>query len=372
MKIGLVRRGYSSSGGAEKYLKRFAQALAATGHQCVLFTGTEWPTTQWRFGEMVRVSSRASATPRAFADALAALRPREKCDWLFSLERVWDCDCYRAGDGVHRAWLERRARFEKPWRAWTRWLNGKHREMMRLEAQLFSREAKNRTVIANSRMVKNEIVRYFDFPAERIAVIYNGLPKNERHEMKPDLQAAMRSAVRRELKIADEDFVVLFVGSGWERKGLRFAIAAMDAAHRSGPTLLVAGEGKRRGLPDSNRVRFLGSVQNIPAILAASDLFLLPTIYDPFSNACLEALGAGLPVITTSSNGFSEIIQPGAEGEVLDDPADIDAIARAIERWSDPEKRARIKPRLQALAAEFSMKANLEATLALVKSRADF
>ena len=116
MKIGLVRRGYSQTGGAEAYLRRFADAASAAGHSCVLFAGGEWPEAAWT-GERVALSS---ASPRVFADALAASKPRERCDFLFSLERVWECDAYRAGDGVHAAWLARRALFEPAWRVFLR------------------------------------------------------------------------------------------------------------------------------------------------------------------------------------------------------------------------------------------------------------
>jgi UDP-glucose:(heptosyl)LPS alpha-1,3-glucosyltransferase len=362
MKVGLVRRGHSASGGAESYLTRFAEALREAGHEPALFASDEWPADDWRFGKINRVSG---ATPRAFADALAALNPREKCDWLFSLERVWDCDCYRAGDGVHRAWLNRRARFEAPWRGWFRNFNRKHRELLELEAALFSPE-KNRTIIANSKMVRDEIIRYFGFPNEKIAVIYNGLPLQKKTAAN---EQAARDETRRKLGFRNEDFVLLFAGSGWERKGLRFAIEGVNAANFSKPTLLVAGRGNARSMPHSDRVRFLGAVREMPAILAASDLFLLPTIYDPFSNACLEALAAGLPVITTDANGFSEIIEPGIEGEILRDPADFGSIANALERWRDAGKRAAIKAQLLSLAAEFSIEANLSATLALLQSR---
>lgn len=360
MTIGLVRRGYSASGGAESYLKRFALALRDVGHECVLFSSAGWPAAEWPHGEIVRVGG-AENSPRAFADALAALRPREKCGWLFSLERVWDCDCYRAGDGVHRAWLERRARFEPPWCGWLRKTRRKHRELLALEARLFSpHERTPGTVIANSRMVRGEIARLFDFPLSRIAVIPNGLPPMR--EPAPE----ERGEMRRSLGLAEKDCAVLFAGSGWERKGLRFAMEGINRAARGGSVLLVAGRGNRRGLPRSGRTRFLGAVRDMPALLAACDVFLLPTIYDPFSNACLEALAAGLPVITTGANGFSEIIERGIEGEVLENPADIPAIAAALEKWGDPEKRRAVRARLRARGAEFSMERNVRATLALV------
>ena len=87
MKIGLVRRGYSDTGGAERYLLRFADGLEARGHECVLFSDQAWPESAWR--DRQQVTLEGARSPAAFADALDATRPRESnCDFLFSLERV--------------------------------------------------------------------------------------------------------------------------------------------------------------------------------------------------------------------------------------------------------------------------------------------
>jgi UDP-glucose:(heptosyl)LPS alpha-1,3-glucosyltransferase len=176
----------------------------------------------------------------------------------------------------------------------------------------------------------------------------------------------MRAATRRELGVADDAYVALFAGSGWERKGLKYAIDAAGQASRSKPVLVVAGRGNRRTFAASDRVRFLGPVTDMNRYLSAVEVFILPTIYDPFSNACLEALGAGLPVITTTANGFSEIIEPGVEGEVVTEPSDVAALAAALEKWSDPRLRRAIKPRLQALAAKFDVASNFRATIELL------
>jgi UDP-glucose:(heptosyl)LPS alpha-1,3-glucosyltransferase len=141
----------------------------------------------------------------------------------------------------------------------------------------------------------------------------------------------------------------------------------MNSAQLTRATLLVAGRGRSGSLPRSERVSFLGQVKEMPGALAAADAFILPTIYDPFSNACLEALAAGLPVITTAQNGFGEIIDPGVEGEVLDDARDIAALARALEKWSDPERRTAIRARLMEKGARFSIEENVRATLAIIE-----
>jgi UDP-glucose:(heptosyl)LPS alpha-1,3-glucosyltransferase len=101
----------------------------------------------------------------------------------------------------------------------------------------------------------------------------------------------------------------------------------------------------------------------MPSLYTAADIFLLPTIYDPFSNACLEALAAGRPVITTRGNGFSEIIETGRHGTIVDDARDIDAIGAALEFWSDPARRAQARLDNLELAARFDISKNVNQTL---------
>lgn len=357
MRIGLVRRGYSASGGAEAYLFRFAAAARGAGHEPVLICGGEWPDGVWPHDRIVV----AGKTPEEFADRLEDRRTSGGWDVLFSLERVWACDVYRAGDGVHAAWLERRRQFEPAWRGWFRNLQRKHREILELECALFTGGA--RRVIANSQMVKDEIIRFYGTPAEHVHVVHNGVPI---HAAEP----GAREKIRAELGLAPSEYVALFAGSGWERKGLRHAIAAVNALKISA-TLLVAGRGESRGRPASDRVRFLGALpgEKLRAVLAAADVFLLPTIYDPFSNACIEALAAGLPVVTTTANGFAEIIAPGVDGNVVA-PGDTRALAAALASWADPSRREAVRPRLLEKAARCSVEENLARTLEVISAAA--
>jgi UDP-glucose:(heptosyl)LPS alpha-1,3-glucosyltransferase len=341
--IGFVRRGFSSSGGAEAYLKRLAAGVAALGHRVVLFTASEWPANEWSFGSIERLNAGSAL---GFADQVDKIS-KEKCDVLFSLERIWHCDVYRAGDGVHRAWLERRDQLAAPLRKLGRLFNRKHSAALRLDESLLANRRAGR-VIANSRMVKDEIVRFYGYPADQIAVIYNGVPLElfRAHDT--------RATTHHEL-------VVLFAGSGWERKGLRFAIDAVEA-HQGKMRLLVAGRGEPAGF-SSAQIQFLGAVDDMPSLYRSADVFLLPTLYDPFSNACLEALAAGLPVITTKANGFSEIIESGRHGTVVDDASNVAAISEALEFWADPARRAQARVDNVALAAQFDISANVARTL---------
>src|SRR5256714_2784307 len=163
--IGFVRRGFSS-GGAEAYLKRLAAGVAAQGHGVTLFTGTEWPAAEWTFGSIERLNAKSAI---GFADELEKIA-RKKCDVLLSLERVWRCDVYRAGDGVHRAWLKRRGEIGGPLAKISRLFNRKHSAALALGESLFASRAAGR-VVANSRMVKDEIVSFYRYPADRIDVV---------------------------------------------------------------------------------------------------------------------------------------------------------------------------------------------------------
>ena len=366
MKIGLVRRGYSPTGGAESYLRRLAAALETAGHTCALFA-SEWPRAEWpAHRDFFHVRGNG---PRRFADALAALEPRNRCDLLFSLERVWACDCYRAGDGVHRAWLERRAQAEPAWRSRLRRWNPKHRQLLALERALFA-PGGARLVIANSQLVRAEIMAHYPaYPAGQIEVVSNGLPAGTFHAAGPDERRSARDA----LGLSADEFVMLFAGSGWERKGLRHALAAVARLPgRIQPRLLVAGRGRpgpflrTAPAPAAARSRFLGPVRDMAACYAAADVFVLPTLYDPFSNACLEALASGLPVLTTDANGFAEILRPGTDGDIVS-PADHllgTELAARLSGWADPARLAAARAVCAARAGDLTMERNVALTLA--------
>lgn len=354
--IGFVRRGYSSSGGAEAYLKRLARGVVDAGHPVKLFTTAAWPTGEWPHGEITRLRG---DSPLRFADELEQLRSRAGCDILMSLERVWQCDIYRAGDGVHRAWLDRRAQLSQPLRRLASALNPKHLGTLRLEQSLFGRRCARR-VIANSQMVQREITQLYGYPAEQIDLVHNGVPLEL---FRPTLE--QRGNTRSDLNLTRDDIAVLFVGSGWERKGLRFATRAIEACRDHRMRLLVAGRGNEARFA-SDRVQFLGARTDVTNLYAAADIFLLPTIYDPFSNASLEALAAGLPVITTRGNGFSEIMRDGVDGSIVDAPDDAVALCRALRFWSDRAQREATRVQRTELAAHYDISINVARTLEIV------
>jgi UDP-glucose:(heptosyl)LPS alpha-1,3-glucosyltransferase len=356
LSIGFVRRGYSRSGGAEAYLTRLAEGVVEAGHDALLITTEAWPDKEWPFGPIHRLPS-GSVTE--FARDFERIRAQLGCHVLMSLERVWSCDVYRAGDGVHRAWLARRRKFELPLERFVRGLNRKHRDILELEEALLANRGAGR-VIVNSQMVKTEIVDLYSYPADKIEIVRNGVPLGQ-FRFDPKL----REQSRDQLKIKPDEIALLFAGSGWERKGLRFAIAAMALCANRKMRLLVAGRGNQRSYK-AKRVQFFGEVLDPARIYLAADIFILPTIYDPFSNACLEALAGGLPVITTRSNGFGEIIDDGVHGSIVDFANSVAGLRDAIQFWSDPARRAAVRSTNMQHAAQFDISVNVARTLEIL------
>jgi UDP-glucose:(heptosyl)LPS alpha-1,3-glucosyltransferase len=364
LRLALVRRGYSQTGGAEAYLKRLARGVIEAEHEVQLIATNEWPEDQWPFGTITRLRAESVI---GFADELEQIQPQLDCDALLSLERVWSCDVYRAGDGVHRAWLERRRKFELPLKQFALALNRKHRDLLHLEESLFAGRKAGRVIVA-SQMVKKEIVDLYGYPADKIDIVHNGVPLD-----KFRFDSELREKSREDLKLKPDQIVLLFAGSGWERKGLLFAIQAMALCKNRKMRLLVAGRGnemlyktQRLCFWREEPVQFLGEVADIWRVYAAADIFILPTIYDPFSNACLEALACGLPAITTGSNGFSEIIEDSVHGSIVGQPGNLIGLRDAIRFWSDPSRRAATRSANIERASQFDISRNVEQTLEIL------
>jgi UDP-glucose:(heptosyl)LPS alpha-1,3-glucosyltransferase len=242
-----------------------------------------------------------------------------------------------------------------------------HRSLLFLERRLF--QGGCRCVIANSRMVQEEIRRYYGTPGARVRVLYTGV---DLARFRPAHSPGERAEARRALGIATEGPVVLFAGSGFERKGLRFLLEAMGRLRLvPGVRLWVLGKGnvgrarlqaERLGIVD--RVHFPGVVTDPERWMAAADLFVLPTIYDPFSNACLEAMACGLPVATTRANGVAEIMEEWRTGAILADPRDVAGLADRMAELLDPVRREERSAAARACAEGFPAEEHLKQMLA--------
>jgi UDP-glucose:(heptosyl)LPS alpha-1,3-glucosyltransferase len=353
VKIGVVRQRYTGIGGAERYLDSVIRELVARGHEVHVFANS-WEGEGFTFHRVPMM--RGASFLKALTFALSARKEvrREKCDLVFSLERTLEQDVYRAGDGCHRQWLKERAKYESAFKTAGVRLNPLHWTLCGLEKRTFSPERTGR-IIANSHRGKREIVENYAFPEERIDVIHNGV----------DCERFTPAPGRR----SDKEVRLLFVGTGFERKGLHFCIGALKHLPAD-VRLRVVGKGNTarfealaRVAGVDGRVEFTGGNQDIAAVYREADLLVHPAIYEPFANVCLEALASGLPVITSRINGASEVIEYGRSGAVVDDPGDIAALAGAIRPFLDAKFRASASVHARAVAEAHPFAQNVAQTL---------
>lgn len=363
--VGFLRRGYSSSGGVEVYLKGLARGLYDRGHRVILLGTDEWPVEAWPGGEILRCNGKTLTTYSAEIERHKASSGIH-FNLILSVEKVPGCDLYRTDEGLHLAWLTERASTISPWARWFQWRNPKHREKLAFEKQLFCSDS-TRRVISISEKITRDIINYYGYPLEQISMIRNGVPQLGIPSTEERQQA------RKSLGIFPDEKIVLFVGTGWERKGLRTAIRAVELCAKEDPMikLLVAGKGSVRRY-SSPVTRFLGPVKEMSIVYAAADIFITPTIFEPFSLAALEALSAGLPVITSAAAGISEVMTPGLHGEVITKSSDVAAFADALRRWlrklKDRDQAVAVHTACSTLATEFTLERNLCETLSIINA----
>jgi UDP-glucose:(heptosyl)LPS alpha-1,3-glucosyltransferase len=319
-RVALVRSRYDPAGGAERFVQSAIRSLKAQGAALTIVT-RHWPDDDgsaivvdpFHVGSLWRDWS--------FARAVCAQLATRRFDLVQSHERIACCDVYRAGDGVHAQWLHERERVQGPLARMASRMSPHHRYVLAAERALF-RSDRLRAVICNSEMVRGEIAARFGTPAGKLVLIRNAVDTGTFH---PGLRADLAGAVRQQLGIPASARVVLHVGSGFERKGVRAFLESIARA-ASKPWGIVVGRDKRaaayaaqaRRLGIAERVRFTGSMSDVRPYYAASDVFLLASLYDPQPNAALEAMACGLPVITSTRCGAAELLASGESGYVRD------------------------------------------------------
>lgn len=324
MKVALVIEKFSPAGGAERQAAIMARGLLARGHEVHVFARSLAPMQ----GVIEhRVPAEGFYRHASFAHQSRVMLEASRFDIVHSFTRTSSQDILRLGGGTHREYLNRTDPvYSALGRLWRR-LRPKERHELRLERESFSPSA-SRHIVAVSHRVKAEVIRHYGVPAEKISVIHNGVDGDE---FKPDAEA--RRVIRAELGLMETDYTLLFVGTGFKRKGLQFAIRAVDRVPSA--RLLVAGEGRAAPHP---RVRMLGRRSDVGRLYAAADAFIFPTLYDPFPNATLEAMASGLPIIVSRGAGVSEIID--GDSLIIEDPMNVDELGAAVKRLEDPALRA--------------------------------
>jgi glycosyltransferase involved in cell wall biosynthesis len=223
----------------------------------------------------------------------------------------------------------------------------------RLAYRLVSRAA---VMVAVSQDLRRFIIDATGVSAARVAVVHNGIAPAA------SVPAKARARLRHELGLVDGQQIVTMVGSLYAIKGHRFLVEAAPRILQSCPSavFLIAGRGdcdaelrdQARRLGIGGRVRLLGLREDIPVLLAISDLFVQPSLSEGLSIAILEAMRAGCPVVTTRVGGNSELVIDGETG-LLVPPRDVEQLAAAvIDLLIDPARARRLGDKGLAFVAD--------------------
>lgn len=340
VKIALVRQKYTPYGGAERFVERALSALMQQGVDASLITRS-WDGAEGGSSTLQKLtpiicnpswSRWAGRSGRDRSFAREAQKLFDQFDLVQSHERIPGCDLFRAGDGVHRAWMRHREATLSRLGRYAQYYSPFHSQLLRSEAELVA-SPKLRGIICNSHMVADEWRQYYAVPDERLHVIYNGVDTEKFHPRLRTPEA--RIALRERLGWSLNDPVFLFVGSGFQRKGVPQLLEAL--ARTQGFRLCVVGadrklEAMRRKAEElglSSRVAFAGPQVDVLPFYAAADAFVLPTLYDPCPNAVLEAMACGLPVLVSPTCGAREWVLSGENG-LISDPLNCPLLSRDL------------------------------------------
>ena len=341
-----IRANKTKHGGAEVYLSRLSEQLRLQNIEYTLVH---------------------SKLPKFLPSWLRVLlfnrkvcKAKKKDDLYFSLERISCADIYRAGDGVHKVFVN----IEKKSR-----LNPLHKVYIYLEEKCFKNAKK---IIANSHMIKEQIINTYDLRPEKIEVVYNGIRLE-----KPDFQGSL-AKIQNEFGIDKQNGqrVIVYVGSGFKRKGVEEFLYILSKLQYRNFKAFVVGKEKKimyyknlakvLGLED--KVIFTGARDDVKDFYTVGDLFLFPTRYEPFSNVVLEAMNYANVVITTRQNGASEILD---DGFIMKTPSDFTIVEKIDKLLSVSEKIEEVKARNIEIVQHFTIERNVKETLRVIDENID-
>jgi UDP-glucose:(heptosyl)LPS alpha-1,3-glucosyltransferase len=357
MRLTIVRQDYRPEGLVERVIEPALEALLERNVAVSLYTRS-WPQTRLQLAEpLVLDPFHVGAMWRDWSFARAACRDvrRSQPNLVEAHERMLCCDMYRASGGVHAAWVDVRLEEAGAAARIALGLSPYNRYLLAMEKRLYA-STWLRAVICNSRMVKQEIRRYYAVPESKLHVIYNPVDTELFH---PALREG-RAAILAQHGIAADATVFLVVVPDASRIDVGGAIDAF--ARQSTPSRLVVLLGTQppkrhlaqaRAAGVGDRITFLGRDADRRSWLGAADVFVWPARYDPSPDIALEAMACGLPVIASTKSGAAELL-PDCDAGLVYPARDAAALAAHMQTLLDPATRARLGPNARRAVSSFS------------------
>lgn len=371
MRITLIRKGYHKRGGAEKSIVELAESLVKYGHEVNIISQViekdNRIDSNISFHKIPFIKLPHFLNNLVFAVLCERLINKSKYDIIHSFERIFNQDIYRAGDGCHKEWIRKKRQINNFISNFMDELSLDDYITLLIEKRIFEGKG-SKKIVANSEMVKRNILENYKVKAEKIITIFNGVDLDK---FNPEKRVKYYEAQRNDYGIPNDYMVIIFLGSGFKRKGLRYIIDALYILRNEKIILFIGGKGNfkkynryTRELEIEEKVKFTGFVENPELLYNMGDVLVLPTIYDPFSNVCLEAMACGLPIITTDDNGISELIDEKNCGYIIKSK-DKYSIADSIKKLMDRERRNNYGLNSRKIAEGYPISRMVQSTIKL-------
>lgn len=346
MHIAIVRRHCSlKKGGAERYCVNLFRGLQKLGHRVTIVGEAidDELKDEVEFLPVPVLKLNSWTKNKSFFVNTGQVLRKHNFDIVHGLSRVDGLDTFRLTERLQIHWVN--MYYRNPVTRWLQHMNPRHRLVFDLERKIFG-PGGVRKVIVQSQLDARLLREYFGVDESRICQIINGVDTNVFH---PGVRAD-RDALREEWKIGRDDPLLVFASMDFRGKGLDSVLDAMARMKHRETRLIVVGqssvgnfERRAKSLGIKRRVTFAGRQSAIQRFYGAADLFVLPTIYEPFPNVNLEAMACGTPVITTATAGGAEIIREEANGYLIPDAWAIDDLAERMDHHlslSDARKQS--------------------------------
>ena len=377
MEIALVYPKYTTHGGTERFVFNFSRQLLEMGHNVHLIVGKiEAPV-----DKRIIVHKAPIFKPGGCLKVLSFLwfsrqvLKKYQFDIVQGFGRTIRQDVFRAGGGCHKEFRKYvLGKIRNPLLRYFKLYQPHQLLLLSIEKKQFSK-GNFKKIVAVSNQVKREIVSNYGVSEADIEVIHNGVDTETFH---PQNKERYVIEIREKFNIKMEGKVILFLGTGFERKGLSFLMKAFALIKDNYPDtkLLVVGKDHdiqrytrlSRELSLFDRVIFTGPQSEVKKFYASADIFVFPTLYEPFGNVCLEAMASGLPVITSKVNGASEIME-GMDYLLLEDPTDIKTLSAKIGfLLANNDERRKIAGAVRSIAERCTISNNARQFVSLYES----
>ena len=374
MRIGLVIEQFNPQrGGAEQWTCQFTEQLLRFGHEVHVVAGVFSAST-----DAMPIVRHPLPKTRSRLDFAAAAERKLRglpLDVIHDMGSGWYCDVFESHDGSRWAQWEQKLQtlpgYLRPAKRRLARVLPRYQEFRKLMARQFADPG--RIILALSRMVAVDYLRYHGVHPEQIRLIYNGV---DTERFSPEHRKQYREPLRRHLGVDEDETLLVFVGHDFQRKGLSTAIRATARLVRAGEAVRLLVVGGRhlwrprrlaRRLRAHRHVTLLGSVADPVPFYAAADVYVLPTFYDPCSLGVLEAAASGLASVTTRFNGAGEMLHDGVDGILMDDPADDEELADRLRPLLDRQTREDMGRAARHFALDHTLARNCDEIVAVYR-----